>query len=309
MNKSFLPADNYKAILRKMELYALDFFRLISERIQNPRRIALYAASAVLGFVTSRFVNSMIMYMLASELQGMASPLSTPLITGQPRKDLSSMNIDLGSIIDGVFFKRAVVETKTSAGEPNKNFSLIGTLEGDPKFASAIIKVNGEPGDPQEYSIGQKIGSAILIAIGYEKIWVKEGGIKYKIEVGESSQDVQSKSNTSSVGDQKVVISRQDINDKILGNPAAIYGGGASFGPNLENGKITGFRLHRIPEGHIFYTLGARSGDIIKSVNGFPMSDTGQMMELWNNIKTMPRVNVELVRDGKPMKIDFEIRN
>ena len=313
MKKISVDSENLKFITRKLELHATHLIRVASEKIHNPKRIGLYFATIALGLSASRFVSSIIVYMLATELQGIANPAASALLDNQPRKESTSVNIDLSTIIDGVFFKRPSVETKASAGNaPSQNFSLIGTLEGDPAYARAVIRILGVQEEPKEYALGEKIGNATLIAINFEKIWVRENGVKFKIEVGENAQDAQNKANTSTTTDGGVVskvITRQEINDKILGDPSAIYGGGAAFGPNLEEGKVNGFKLHRIPENHIFYTLGARSGDIIKSVNGYTLTNTQQMMELWNNIKTMPRVSVDLVRDGKPLKFNFEVRN
>jgi len=312
MNKISLNPDNLKNVAGILQLRLARFLRSAIDKVENPKRVGLYLATAVLGLSASRFASSIIVYSLSTQLHGMVNPANTLLVGAETRKVAAAANVDLASIIDGVFFKRPVVEQQaTQTAAPSQNFTLIGTLEGDPAYARAVIRIAGVQDEPREYALGEKIGNAVLIVIGYEKIWVRENGAKYKIEVGESSQEAQSKAATpvdTGAGTTRI-ITRQEINDKILGNPAAIYGGGAAFGPNLENGQITGFKLHRIPEGHIFYSLGARSGDIIKSVNGYPLSNTGQMMELWNNIKTMPRVSVDLLRDGKPMRYDFEIRN
>lgn len=309
MKKSPSPFGNLNPEIERIAALAVGGFKSVFARIQNPRRLIMYFAVMLIGLGASRFVNSIIMYSLSSQLQSV-TPM-TSILNPVQRPTAVAANYDLASIIDGVFFKRQTVEAAgpEAGNAPDiKNFSLIGTLEGDPSFARAVIRIAGDKEEPREYALGEKIGSAVLIAIGYEKIWVRLNGNKFKIEVGESMQDTQARPGGGGESVSKV-ISRQDINEKILGNPAAIYGGGAAFGPNLVDGKIDGFRLHRVPENHIFYTLGARSGDIIKSVNGYSLTNTSQMMELWNNIRTMPRVSVELIRDGKPMKFDFEIRN
>ena len=72
---------------------------------------------------------------------------------------------------------------------------------------------------------------------------------------------------------------------------------------------LEGYKIHRVKPDHIFYDLGARSGDIIKNVNGFDLADTEKMFELWKSIKTAPRVTIDLIRGGKPVKYDFHIRN
>lgn len=313
MNELPVNPEQIKLLMRKAELFIGSVVQTVSDRIHDPKRLGIYFATFLLGLSASRLVSSIVIYILAAQIQSMPNPLASMSLANIPRQAAVSPNIDLASIIDGVFFKRAVVDSPSmQTGSPSQNFSLIGTLEGNPSFARAIIRIMGAQEEPKEYALGEKIGNAVLVVIGYEKIWVRENGVKYKIEVGENSQAVQSKAaSTAPVdgGSQNLVISRQEINDKILGNPAAIYSGGAAFGPYVENGKIAGFRLARVPENHIFYTLGARSGDIVKSVNDYPLNNTGQMMELWNNIKTMPRVSVDLVRDGKNMRFNFEIRN
>ena len=132
-----------------------------------------------------------------------------------------------------------------------------------------------------------------------------------EINVGETTEQIAKAAGevaSAAGGTITKVLSRQEVNEKILGNPNAIYQG-AAFGPNLVNGKIEGYKIHRVNNDHIFYTLGARSGDIIKSVNGYPLSDTERMFELWKSVKTMPRVEVVVLRNGQEMKFDFQIRN
>ena len=98
------------------------------------------------------------------------------------------------------------------------------------------------------------------------------------------------------------------MNKNILGNPAKIYEG-AQFGPHLVNGKIEGYKIARVNDDHVFAKLGAKSGDIIKKVNGYGLNDTERMLDLWKAIKTAPAVKIELERDGKQITYDFQIRN
>jgi general secretion pathway protein C len=303
---------NFQDIFSKLSVYYYTVIRILQDKIQSPRIPGIFISVFLLGFTSARLTVSLISYSIASDVS-----LHKPQMdfnSDRPKKNLSMASIDLGSIIDGVFFKRAVLASTGPEVTDNisvRNFSLIGTLEGDKAFARAVIRVQGSKDEPTEYAIDEKIGSAVLIAIGYEKIWVRINGEKFKIEVGQKFEDAPPPAGApgGEATPQTKILSRQEINDKILGNPTAIYGKGASFGPYVVDGKIEGFKLHRIPDGHIFYTLGARSGDIIKSINGHKLANTGQMMEIWNNIKTVPKVTVDLIRGGTPMTFDFEIRN
>ncbi len=290
-----------------------DFLRnillLIANKIGNTKAYLPYLAAIVFGLGLSRFANAMAFMAISDE---------NPVLTVPSQRANRSIATkqrggDLMSILDGPIMRRAPVEeTPVEAVVPEevKNFSLIGTLEGDPSFARAVLQIIGENVAPQEYAIGQKIGVATLIGIGREKIWVRIGGEKIEIKVGESTaqvgQNAPAATRTGNVITK--VLSRQEVNEKILGNPNAIYQG-AAFGPNLVNGQIDGYKIHRVNPDHVFYSLGARSGDIIKSVNGYPLSDTERMFELWKSVKTMPRVEVVILRNGQEMKFDFHIRN
>ena len=104
-------------------------------------------------------------------------------------------------------------------------------------------------------------------------------------------------------------ISRQDVVNMMKGNASSIYEGGASFGPDLKDGKIIGYKIHRVEPNHLFFKLGARSGDVVRRVNGFELNDTERMFELWKSIKTAPSVNLQLERNGKLHTYNFNIIN
>jgi general secretion pathway protein C len=269
-----------------------------------------YLAAIILGLGLSRFTDAMVLYMLSDNVHTQVQPKTyRSNITMANR----SLNVDPVSVIGGVLFSNApVANTPEAIVEEAKNFTLIGTLEGDPSFARAVVRIIEANSQPQEFGIGQKIGNALLIAIGREKIWVKQNNVKFAIKVGEDTNQAAAASASnvapSASGTITKILSRQEVNEKILGNPGAMYQG-ASFGPNLVDGKIQGYKIHRVNETHIFYTLGARSGDVITAVNGYPLSDTEQMLELWKNIKTMPRIQVNLIRNNQPLNYDFQIRN
>lgn len=77
------------------------------------------------------------------------------------------------------------------------------------------------------------------------------------------------------------------------------------FTPITKDGKILGIKMVFIPQQNFLYELGARSGDIIRRINGQPMDNMNKLMELWQNIQTLNQITVELERGGKI--IPFEI--
>jgi len=277
--------------------------------VQNKKTYS-YAAAILIGLSFSRLVYSATFYVISENPVGVETANDRKYMLARTKR---LQNVDPQTLVGGAIFGDLPLEMGEEAAAEVaevKNFTLIGTLEGDPSYARAIIQIVGAKEAPREHAVGSKIGVARLIAIGREKIWVRINGQKIKIKVGEDTQSASPKKGKVDKNAKSItrVLSRQEVNEKIFGNPNLIYRG-ASFGPNLIDGKIQGYKLHRVRSDHIFYSLGARSGDIIKSVNGYELSDTERMFELWKSLKTMPRVEVQVIRNKKPVKFDFHIRN
>ncbi len=229
-------------------------------------------------------------------------------------------SVNLTQILDGILYKSASIKINEEEEfiKEVKDYQLLGTLDGHPSFARAVIKLLDGKGPTQEYAIGNIIGIDRILWIGREYIIFRREEDKVKLKVGETTKEalevhLQDKSltdTTSSDGNTVYkVFSRQELNKIVKGNTAQIYKN-ASFGPMLDsNDKIIGYRLHSIGRGHIFSKLGAKSGDVVKKVNGYTLEDTERMFELWRTIGSADKIIIKLDRGGKPLTYHFKIKN
>ncbi len=302
---------------------ALNLSRVFFDKIRYSKSLFIYLGAFIFSLGLARITNSVLLYAF-SEIKPGGKAQRKAMVR---KKNAASTIVNPGEIIGGAIYKAPAQTTQATGGNtaaPGADFvqfELLGTLEGDPSFATAVVRVKGsKTGQSQEYRTWQKIGSTRITYIGREYIWVRQSGQKMKIKVGETNQQetVAPASNKSSgkitpskiTGGRTIVkvLSRAEVNKDILGNPAKIYQG-ASFGPKLKAGKIIGYKIHKVKPNHIFYKLGARSGDIIRKVNGFPLSDTERMFELWKSMKSTSRVKVDIERGGQLITYDFHVRN
>lgn len=281
--------------------------RLFSEH----RELWLIPAILLLALGLAR-VTALLSFRLISPVSAQNSRMVSTSVT--PRKSLPQL--DISSFFSGPLFKGNPVgevqmaEAQEVSSEPDVQFTLLGTLEGHPSFARAIVNIEGE-GSNREFGVRQKIGHSRILSIRRNYIWIIKNGTKYKIEVGKKSGEaVKAIAAIAPRSGKKVVkvISREEVNQKILGNPNAIYKG-ARFGPLLQNDKIVGYKLYAVEPSHVFYSLGARSGDVVKSVNGYPLGDTNRMFELWKAVPNMDKIDVVIDRGGNPYNYEFHIRN
>lgn len=303
-----------------------EFFAGLWSRVRYSRTWWYSGAAVLLGLSLARFGHSVTLYLVSK---------STPL---PPARQATQMNnnadqafVDPTTAIGGAIFQRAGEVTTAGGGpavveQPAKPFKLTATLEGSADFARALIEVQGE--SIREYCMAGSacrrkececsVQNATIISIAQEYIWIKMAQSRYKLKIGQLTTDLAQQPVPAAPGAPAAasgggalitrVITREEVNKNILGNPAKIYEG-AAFGPHLVNGKIEGYKISRVNDDHVFAKLGAKSGDIIKKVNGYGLSDTERMLDLWKAIRTAPEVKIEIEREGKTITYDFQIRN
>jgi general secretion pathway protein C len=81
----------------------------------------------------------------------------------------------------------------------------------------------------------------------------------------------------------------------------------AASEPYVENGKIKGFRLFQFEPGSIFEKLGMQDGDIVESINGVPLNDVARTIQFLNGLKAERDVELSVVRNGKPVKLNLNV--
>jgi len=79
--------------------------------------------------------------------------------------------------------------------------------------------------------------------------------------------------------------------------------------PNVNNGKIEGFRVFNLPENSIPYQYGLRNGDIIVRVNGVLIDSIATGFNVYNQIKNSDTdtVTVDIIRGGQPMSFTYKL--
>lgn len=300
----------------------------LGSRIRYSRTWWYSGAAVILGLSLARVGHSVVLYSVSK-----STPLPPPRAAVAQTNPSDQMFADPSVTVGGALFQKAGENVAATAAavveQPTKPFKLTATLEGSADIARALIEVQGE--GIREYCAASNgcrkkekececvVQNATIVSIAQEHIWIKMNQSRLKLKIGQSTTDLAAQAAAAPAagtpaaptgGNQVIskVISREEVNKNILGNPAKIYEG-AQFGPHLVNGKIEGYKIARVNDDHVFAKLGARSGDIIRKVNGYGLSDTERMLDLWKAVKTAPEIKIELERDGKIITYDFQIRN
>jgi len=78
--------------------------------------------------------------------------------------------------------------------------------------------------------------------------------------------------------------------------------------PNYRNGKYEGFKLVGVRPGSLYRSIGVRSGDVIKSVNGKPIDSPNKALELFEQLKASSSIQLEIERRGQPKQLSYSIQ-
>ncbi|KAB2932417.1 MAG: hypothetical protein F9K24_10845 [Leptonema illini] len=217
---------------------------------------------------------------------------------------------DYESIIVGNLFQGRQASNEEGVAVEVKDIVLHGVLAGARSFARAIIQIKGE-NDIREYAISEEAGGNRVMAIYGNSVLLDRGGRQMELVVG-ADTSTQPAPAPAPTGDQstpdakRITIPRSRIL-ALTKDPAAATK--TKMTPVTIAGKIAGLKLVLVPNDSIFFELGARTGDIIRRLNGQPLENQDRLMEFYMQLKTMDRINVEVERGGKILPFEIVIQN
>lgn len=270
----------------------------------------------VFSFMLASTINQVIKYKISP---GYSKPTATSRRSFNPavRKNFEDYRI----LTESGFFKVASAadiagETPGATGSISE-LTLLGTITGPSSIARAMILKTGET-SPKVFAL-YKVNSDTsndvwgnkLVGIADAKVYIEAGGQKMTLELY-AKKTVDSAVKQGAAGPEggaqqfNQTLSRAEIKQKVFNNMDNALQG-LQAGPYRINGQIVGYRLINVRPNNIMFKLGARSGDIVRRVNGQILDSTQKLMSMWESIKNDPKITVDLERDGKNIKYDFNI--
>jgi type II secretion system protein C len=81
-----------------------------------------------------------------------------------------------------------------------------------------------------------------------------------------------------------------------------------AIAPVLEDGRVVGVQLTRLPEGSLLSDAGLRPGDVITEINGTVIDGMATLVGLWPRLQGASELRAVVVRNGRPVSLVVALR-
>ena len=105
--------------------------------------------------------------------------------------------------------------------------------------------------------------------------------------------------------DQNYDVDRSLVRELVT---SAAKPGGMRFVPKLDHGEIKGVRIYGVTAASIPAALGLRNGDTLEAIDGAPLKDVNQLLELYAKLDQLSAVELSGARAGKPLARTLRLR-
>lgn len=204
------------------------------------------------------------------------------------------------------------------------NLKLLGTVVGDVYENTYAIIEDGNTRKQDVYQLGDTVQEATIIEIDRHRVVLKNGD---REEVLESFQEGKiSKSSRSSPqqtsrrprrrSTQAESVRQVDQNTWRVSREAVLeqieninqFMTEVRVVPHFKNGKPDGFRIASIKPQSFLESLGLRTGDVLKGVNGLTINSPEEAFRAYQQIQTQSTITLDIERNNSLQTFTFEVR-
>lgn len=255
--------------------------------------------------------------------------MDNPVIVAEQN---ASSGVNLNLLISQPVFGRKIVAVApkpkpkpvpvtTTVNETTlRNLTLVGVLASDnPDIARATIKQGNHKAET--YKIEDTIvNDATLREVALDHIIILRNG---KLEIlrmkkattatnssRSSNNAVRSFNQPRQVQPNLAVNNNAPLGERLVTAREALLADPSKvsdylrYRPQMKDGAVVGYRIYPGKDRALFRDAGLRSGDLVTSVNGIPISDSDQVMTILPQLQTATSATLTIVRRGQEQTIN-----
>ncbi|MBF0165838.1 MAG: hypothetical protein HQM01_15250 [Magnetococcales bacterium] len=184
-----------------------------------------------------------------------------------------------------------------------------------PQLSWAVLTRKKEPNNQLVLQVGEEVDGAFLKKIERNAVYfdnrgrteriVMLDGIKPPEPVGArpAAEGGQATPATATLG----TIPRQEY-DTLVGKGMGLLAG-VNVTPFYQGNDSVGYRVKFADSKIEFIRFGLASDDVIRQINGIPVTDAQKMGQLAGQLKGLSTLRIDLIRDNQPRTLEWTIGN
>jgi general secretion pathway protein C len=279
---------------------------------------------AVLAWFAANSVNDIIRMRLTPDQTAVPRAASKPVDDGTANLTRPAYQ----RIVNRDIFNLVPVAPVHVAVEENidLHLNLIGVSTSSKGKPFAILETRN--GEQEVYRVGEAVKDAgKLVEVDADRVIIDHNGkrvainlpkddmpgpvvgaqpieVPAEVDSADSSEETFDP-NVEDLGDNKYKIPRATVEHSIT-NLSSLFTQIRAM-PNIQNGKTNGFALSEIEPGSVFDEMGIQEGDVLRNVNGQPITDPAQAMTMLTALRNQTQINIQILRDGEPVTLNYQI--
>ena len=100
---------------------------------------------------------------------------------------------------------------------------------------------------------------------------------------------------------------RQQVQAR-LGNEMNKILAETAIAPVMEDGRVVGVQLTRVPEGTVLTDAGLRAGDVVTRINDTQIDGMATLIGLWPRLQNATQLDAVVLRGGQPVSLHVALR-
>ncbi len=243
----------------------------------------------------------------------MAGDTSKAVATNATESNVVSLLPKAAEISVVALFGKAAVKpvareafAPVAAAPTRLNIRLLGTMVAGDR-SSAVMKLG--KGKEKVVFIGEAIQPGVLLKeVEVDAIIVDNRGRREKVLMAKGSLGsvAQADFMSGAAASMNKTFTRAEIQKQIQDLPKLLTGALAM--QHQTDGVADGFLLQNIVPDSLYAQAGLINGDIIRKVNGKPVTRPDQGIALFQQLQNAPALDLEITRAGVMQNIHFDIR-
>jgi type II secretion system protein C len=81
-----------------------------------------------------------------------------------------------------------------------------------------------------------------------------------------------------------------------------------ALAPVMEEGRVVGLQITRMPEGTLLGDAGLRAGDVLTRINGTDVDGMATLIGLWPRLQSATELRATVLRNGQPFSLAVSLR-